>query len=237
MMKKYAEEDFSLLKGLMEIVQLSPFNSADTYHLISLLREYFIDSTLLVTDSDSEMREFVYGTDVGVDRQHVIVALSFISEPYLLFIGANEYVTLASVQREFIAYMKKRLVQQAEIEKRKVYGHEIAETVNLVVQIFNNMRELLNSSVRSKRKGYNTAVHDDVELPSKEVLQKFYECGRKSVLSEQDRQRFVLEGEETVYLCSRCGGYHRGHTPTGQKIPEEIMYGRWRTAWRRYYNL
>ena len=97
--------------------------------------------------------------------------------------------------------------------------------------------ELLKDSTRTSRRaiGHGVATQE-FEFPDYEILKAFYECGRKVAYESIAEGESNLDYGNNVYLCVHCSKYHQGKAKvsTAPPVAEEVILGRYKTAWRRY---
>jgi hypothetical protein len=90
-------------------------------------------------------------------------------------------------------------------------------------------------------KRVSTGIKDvvEVEYPSVEKLQLFYECERKIAYASHDDAVAALWEENDVYRCHHCGMYHQGKSPSEDKdtIDENMRLKRFQRVWRYSHNL
>jgi hypothetical protein len=99
------------------------------------------------------------------------------------------------------------------------------------------LREKLDKRFISSRKYSDKLTSKPApQYPSEQVLQKFYECERKTAYISRDEALINCEQNHIVYKCSYKSHWHQG-TPksnTWRDKPHEIQLNQWQTVWRRY---
>jgi len=200
-----------------------------TPDIVSSMREILINHldthTVMATDHYPDAIDVLY--NMNDNKMYSIVSLSFVDE-YLYFVILAEDLRADALVRNFVNNMK---------ASRTLLSEEIGVFVRSITSGFKVFHEIMGDSTRTTRRAVGTNNIEVAVLPSDEVLKAFYECGRKTAYSSSEAVLQDLNGENQPYLCKHCGLYHQGKEPTGQSIPEHIMQGRHRTAWRRYYNV
>ncbi len=197
--------------------------------MVSMLRAvllaYYDEQVLLVTDD--------YPTCVGTlysfndNKIYSILSLSFVDEYVFILMRADKVSP-----RKIIS----NIISEVKQSYRNLTGSEIQDIAFKALEVKNVLTEILVSSTRTSRKaiGLKTKV---VDLPDMAVMKAYYECGRKvRYSSASEAEEHANVGSE-VYGCPHCGLYHQGQPPTGQVVPDNIMEGRYRTAWRRYHGI
>lgn len=118
------------------------------------------------------------------------------------------------------------------------YEKESLQTeIAKATQLLRAVLELLRDSTRTSRRaiGHGVAT-EEFEFPDYEILKAFYECGRKVAYESIAEVESNLESGNDVYLCVHCSKYHQGKSKlySAPPVAEEVILGRYKTAWRRY---
>lgn len=113
----------------------------------------------------------------------------------------------------------------------------IPQEVSKVGAAVRFLRENLGKRFISSRKYSDELTSKPApQYPSEQVLQKFYECERKTAYISRDEALINCEQNHIVYKCSYKSHWHQG-TPksnTWREKPHEIQLNQWQTVWRRY---
>jgi hypothetical protein len=189
------------------------------------LIEHYNKVVIDVSDDYPLLASELYGLNDNV--VYSIFALSYVDREYLMLLMRHDDV---DAKVAFMSLVK--LIKSDGLYQREKLGEIIVK----VGKLRDEFKDLVNSCVRTSRKATGSGVKE-VTLPSKEELQRFYECGRKVAYPSLEALQEALQVKKQGYLCKHCGFYHQGSQPTGQEIPEHIMYGRWVTNWRRKNNV
>jgi len=208
-----------------EVMVLSPFSPKVTSWIAEKVKAHYRASVLFATVDYPLVADTLYSKDDNV--MYAIVSVSYVDDYYFYLLPADAVKVNKSVLREITFYVKDH---EASTNK------EIGEVIGKSNTLLSALGELMVSSTRSRRKAI---VGDEPEfvLPSVEVMQAYYECGRKVQFSSEEDALEHLEGENAVYRCKRCNLWHQGRHPTGQKVAQSVMEGRWRTVWRREHGV
>lgn len=170
--------------------------------------------------SESQARSHIY--DNKVEQPHSIYK-----------IDANLFITIPDqIKLAFNTRTGKELANSL-----KSTPHLIPEEVSKVGKAVRIFRETIEEKFISSRK-YSDKLGSKPapEYPSEQVLQKFYECERKTAYTSRDEALVNCEQNHVVYGCSYEDHWHQG-TPrsnTWQNKPHEIQLNQWQTVWRRY---
>ncbi len=226
--------DFNIAYAMSDLFNESPLRPQLSSLLILELEAYYANEVLLVTDSDSEMREFIYGTKS--QELYAVLAFTF---PYGNGYSGYTYVIIkASNLKPTIVW--KHIVALYKDSNDYATLREMGLFIqNSLSPFFRAWEELLEASVRSRRSNSQNKELSSTEYvyPEISVLQQFYECGRKvSYTGKEIAQQHLNHKDDEVYQCQWETHYHVGKAPTGTIIPTEIAIGRWKTAWRRQSN-
>lgn len=119
----------------------------------------------------------------------------------------------------------------------KYTGKELHDEILKVGSLLRSIITLLNDSTRTSRRAIgNGVLTQKVEFPDYETLKAFYECGRKVSYESMGEGEANLEYNNNIYLCGHCNKYHQGkpRVSTAPPVAEEVILGRYKTAWRRY---
>lgn len=208
-----------------EVLSWSNVPPTITSRLRTAISAHYSQSLIMVDDFYPDVVNTLYAlNDQGV---YSIISLSFVDE-YIFMLLPEDKVNLRNPVRSVLKEWKK--------ENSHLSGAEIGEVARQVSTVQSNLNDILRDSTRTTRVA--TGLHaKEFIMPDVEVMQRFYECGRKHSYATAAEAADHLHLENGIYECSWCHGYHQGHAPTGMTIPREIMEGRWRTAWRRYQGL
>jgi hypothetical protein len=217
-------------KLLSSIIDESLTLSNCSPYVTGLMREVFISHyathTLFVSDNYPEIINVLYG--MNDQKMYSIVSLSFVDE-YMFFLLPLDQVSPRDAIREIISEVKQHTnFSNLELGKLIKNIHEVKFMLQMV----------FDSSIRTSRKavGNNIVVSEPV-LPPIEEMKRFYECERKTIYSSTEDATQKLSGVNEVYTCPHCGKLHQGQKPTGMAVPQNVMEGRYRTAWRRYHGI
>ena len=208
-----------------EVLTVSAAKPVMVSALRAALLSYYDEHVLFVTDDYPACVDMLYGFN---DKKiYSILSLSFVDE-YVFILMRADKVSPRQIVSSIINDVKK--------SNPDLTGPEIQNVVFKALEVKNALIELLVSSTRTSRK----AAGDDIKtvvLPDMAVMQAFYECGRKVQYGSTVEAAEHVTGDNEVYVCTHCGLYHQGKSPTGQTVPQNIMEGRYRTAWRRYHGV
>lgn len=219
--------DYKLSDAVDEFLTASPLPAYLNGELVRLLEEQWDSNVQLVTDSDDEMREHIYGNPEKI--LYAVTALSYQDEPYMYMVIPWFSFEVRQVFNKLIRFYIDGGRYSSQVE--------MGEMIKTISKVKSNLNVLVSEGIlRSKRVNKNSDENPTFNLPSDEELQVFYECGRKVKYgSEQEAEEHLSENEHKLkpYLCVRCEKWHNGKPPTGEIIPKEVMVGRWRTTWKR----
>lgn len=120
----------------------------------------------------------------------------------------------------------------------KYAGKDLYNEILKLGNLLNSVLTLLKDSTRTSRRaiGNGQPPTHEVEFPDYETLKAFYECGRKVSYETMIEGEANLEYNNSIYLCVHCSKYHQGKPRAfaAPSVAEEVILGRYRTAWRRY---
>jgi hypothetical protein len=185
------------------------------------LRDHYEQFVLDINDDYPYLAHKLY--EFNDNEMYSIVSLSFVNKPYVMFLIARGEISGQKVFRSLVTFIKDEHIYERE---------NLGAILSKVSEISKIFQEMIASCTRTSRKAVGVGVKD-VELPSREELQRFYECERKVRYLSLTELENALQVDKQGYLCHHCGTYHQGSSPTGEIIPAHIMYGRWVTTWRR----
>lgn len=209
-----------------EIFSMSPTSPFVTNKAVNLLKTYYRENTIMVSDDFPEIKEALYSIE---DHQmYTIFSLCF-EDVYSYHLMLAKKVMPFDVLTNIIGSVKEEL---------ELTGPEIGELYAALKEPIFVLSEVLKSSTRTSRRAIGFGINE-IPLPDMDELKTFYECGRKASYVTQQEAEKVAEGqkENAAYKCPHCGLYHQGRPPTGDKIADEIMLSRYVTAWRRYHKI
>jgi rubrerythrin len=215
----------SLLASVIEeVVALSTLPPVIASIVRNRLITYYDNHTLLVSEDYPDVLKTLYSYDDN--KKYCIISLTS-SEGYPFILLPYMEAHYPKVFSEIIVEVK---------NKFELSNSEIGAVVEKIQQVRKSLKEIIDSSTRTSRMATGF-TESNFAFPPVEVMQKFYECGRKAVYYSYEETQRLLMADNDVYKCKHCSFYHQGQTPTGDEIPQEIKEGRWRTGWRRYHNI
>ena len=202
---------------------MSTLNPKQVGFITQFLTNFYVKNTVFISTDYVELAHKLY--EFKDNQMYSIVAVSTPEYEYLMFLVKGETKKTSLISRGLLNVLK---------EESTLVGEQMGAFVTQFHADFEMWKELIQNSTRSTRLSVSETNVDDFVSPSKEDLQLFYECGRKTkfVTIEEANDRATSSGKN-VYKCSHCGYYHVGSEPSGMNIPSHVMEGRWRTAYRR----
>lgn len=193
--------------------------------LLDELNGYFTSKTLLHSNDIPTVIRHLYSIG-DHERYSIISVCGFHGYEAVLIPSLQPF--LKSTSHKTISFLK-----ESGKYEREVLHAEILK----VNQLLKAVLELLRNSTRTTRRaiGHNELA-EEFEFPDNETLKVFYECGRKISYDSIETVLNELNDETNAYLCKHCGRYHQGRfsVPGATPVPEGVMQGRYKTAWRRY---
>lgn len=207
-----------------EVLSLSTLPPNITSKLRTVLINYYDSIILLVSDDYPTVAQRLY--EINDNEMYAIISLCSVDE-YSFFLVQVNKIKAGSVFKKFVEQIKKDY---------NFSNNEIGTVISKIIQLKIGLNELLDNSIRTKRKstGYSLLK---VVLPPMITMKKFYECERKTSYSNKEEALQNVSNKNEIYLCHYCSKYHQGKAPTGQNIPKEIIEGRYQTTWRRYHHV
>ena len=211
--------------AIEETLQLSMLSPQLTSMLRADLIKHYETSIIMASDDYREALDALYS--INDNEMYTVVSFCFEDE-YTFFLLPAQDLTPHSVTKSLIKRLK---------AENDYTGEETREMVTSLVETAQTLHELLAIQKRSTRRAVGHNGNNEIELPSMEVMKKFYECGRKARYSSVEEVQNDLGKDNHVYSCVHCGGLHQGRQPTGFAVPQDIREGRYTTAWRRYNHI
>jgi hypothetical protein len=217
---------YGLVEAISDIFNNSPLSPKMNSWLIKELTEHYKNTVLLITISDDEMRELVYSS-VGENKKYAVLGFSYPEKGYVYIVLEDKDLRPKHIFKELLNKYK----NEGDYSSLEEMGRFITEELNKFTL---SILQLLEDSVRSRRQRSGTG-EDEYDFPAENILQEFYECGRKVFyLSEKEALQHTNHSDDNAYKCSWGDHYHIGRSPIFEEIPHDIKVGRWRTAWRRH---
>lgn len=200
--------------------------------IVSLLREelqsYYSKHLLFSTDEYPEAITKLYGYED--DKFYSLISLCFVEEYSFLLLPSTKAGPFGA-QTIIIERFKKEFDYS---------GIELGNAIREIIATIRYMDKIITSSTRTKRQaleGKNQGTSETFEWPEVAVLKRFYECGRKVAFDSREEVLEALEIGTQPYQCDHCHKWHQGRQSAGEAVPESIVIGRYRTAWRRYQGI
>lgn len=222
--------------------------SAKTHPLTLQVQELFIDSELTPDVTCLFLKEvndlFISATIIQSDKLPLVISR-------LYAINDNEMYSVISVcgvegyEAVLIPQLSPSTFKKARTETIKLLkssgkyvGQDLFDEILKVGNLLNSVVRLLKDSTRTSRRAISNEMlpTHEVEFPDYKILKAFYECGRKVSYNSVPEGEANLEYNNSIYLCVHCKKYHQGQprVTTAPLVPEEVVLGRYKTAWRRY---
>lgn len=196
-----------------------------TSRLRTELSDYYSQVLLMVDDFYPDVVKELYS--LNDQKAYSIVSLSFADEYIFMLLPTSKVSSRVPVNA---------ILKEWKQANTQLPGRMIGEMAERITSVQRSLDEILKNSTRTTRVAAGLHAKEFV-MPEIEVMQRFYECGRKHSYPTAAEATEHLHSENGIYECPWCHGYHQGHLPTGMTIPRDVMEGRWRTAWRRYQGL
>jgi hypothetical protein len=193
--------------------------------LLNELDEYFVSNTLDYSDNLPSVVRNLY--EIGDNEMYTIISVCGFNGYEAVLIRPLQHIIKAASQKT-IDFLR----ESGHYEKYALHA-EILKVNTLLKTVL----ELLRNSTRTTRRAIGNGVAtEEIEFPDYETLKAFYECGRKVTYESMAEGEAKLEYVNNIYLCVHCNKYHQGQpkVSTAPPVAEEVMLGRYRTAWRRY---
>lgn len=203
---------------------------SDVYRVRDALIEQYVDGVLYCSTDYKDTSAFLYGLH---DNEFYYIVSFCVQEEYVFLVYKKEVYD----SRKWYGLVLEDL-KSAGIE-----GRLVGERFSLLKDLGLLVHGIFHDCIRSKRKSVSSVEEaEDFVYPSYEVLKTYYECGRKrkfDTISDAESSKDSFGSVDTVvYDCPHCGFYHIGRERAKDySIPEEVMTGRYKTAWRRYQNI
>lgn len=224
--------------------------SSYTHPLTLQVQELFIDSELTPDVTFIFLKEvndlFVSQTILhSNDLPLVIRKLYAIDDNEMYSVisvcGVNGYEAVLMPQLPPFMFKQAR-TETVELLKAsgKYAGKELYNEILKVGNLLHAVFALLKDSTRTSRRAIgNAELTQTVEFPDYETLKAFYECGRKVSYESMVEGEANLGYNNNIYLCAHCNKYHQGQprVATAPPVAEEVILGRYKTAWRRYHKI
>jgi hypothetical protein len=224
--------------------------SSYTHPLTLQVQELFIDSELTPDATFIFLKEvndlFVSQTILhSNDLPLVIRKLYAIDDNEMYSVisvcGVNGYEAVLMPQLPPFMFKQAR-TETVELLKAsgKYAGKELYNEILKVGNLLHAVFALLKDSTRTSRRAIgNAELTQTVEFPDYETLKAFYECGRKVSYESMVEGEANLGYNNNIYLCAHCNKYHQGQprVSTAPPVAEEVILGRYKTAWRRYHKI
>lgn len=224
--------------------------SSYTHPLTLQVQELFIDSELTPDATFIFLKEvndlFVSHTILHSNNLPLVVRRLYSiddNEMYSIIsvCGVNGYEAVLLPQLPPFMFKKVR-TETIELLKAsgKYAGKELYNEILKVGNLLHAVFALLRDSTRTSRRAIgNGVMTQEIEFPDFETLKAFYECGRKVSYESVTEGEANLEYGNNIYLCVHCKKYHQGQprVSTAPPVAEEVVLGRYKTAWRRYHKI
>lgn len=134
-----------------------------------------------------------------------------------------------------ISHSGYRYLKESGNFNEKVFPIEAKNIATLTNALMTSLNKTLTCMKRVA-----TGIKDEVEVeyPPIEILQRFYECGRKIPYDSHADVVDALWDYNDAYRCRHCGKYHQGKTPSeSESIDDETRLKRFQRVWRYMHNL
>lgn len=222
---------------------MSPY----THPLTLQVQELFIDSELTPDATCLFLKEvndlFVSQTIIHSDNLPLVIRKLYAindNEMYSIISvchsGGYEAVLMPQLTPSMFKEVRKKTIELLKTSG-KYSGEKLYNEILKVGSLLQSITILLKDSTRTSRRAIGDGVlTHEIEFPDFETLKAFYECGRKVSYESMVEGEANLEYNNNIYLCVHCSKYHQGQprVSTAPPVAEEVILGRYRTAWRRY---
>lgn len=210
---------------IQELFTDSELSPEANYVLLEELNSYFVRNTLNYSNNLPEVVQSLYA--IGDHKMYTIISVCGFNGYEAVLMPPLQHLIKSSSQKTI------NLLKSSGNYENQLLHEEIKKLNRLTKAVL----ELLKDSTRTSRRaiGHGTATQE-VEFPDYDTLKVFYECGRKVTYESVTEGESNLEYGNNVYLCVHCGKYHQGKAKVSSAPPvaEEVILGRYKTAWRRY---
>lgn len=202
---------------------------SDVQRVRHLLTEQYVKGVLFCSTDYKETADFLYGQN---DDEFYYIVSFCVQEEYIFLV----YKQTSYDSRKWYTFILD------ELKSQNVEGRIIGERFVLLKNLGSLVHGVFSDCVRSKRKAVGLEHEDTFIYPPDNVLKEYYECGRKRKFTSSEeawnsKDSFGSE-DVSVYVCPWCQSFHIGRGKVkGLTVPEEIMIGRYKTAWRRYQKI
>lgn len=202
----------------------------DVYRVRNALIKQYVDGVLYCSTDYKDTAAFLYGLN---DNEFYYIVSFCVREEYVFLVYKKDVYD----SRKWYGLILD------ELKSSGVEGKIVGERFSLLKDLGLLVHGIFHDCIRSKRKSVSAPIEQDEFIyPSYEVLKTYYECGRKRKfvsVSEASGNRDGFGSKDTaVYNCPHCSFYHIGRSKAEDYIiPEEVMTGRYKTAWRRYQKI
>lgn len=218
-----------------------------THPLTQQVQELFIDSELTPDVTCLFLKElndiFVGNTIMHSNNLPAVVRRLYEIDDNQIYsiisvctLDGYEAVLLPQLLPEVFKNARNKTVELLK-KSGKYAGKELYDEIFKLGALLAIVIRVLKHSTRTSRRAIgNGESSHEIEFPDYETLKAFYECGRKVAYASFGEGEANLEYNNNVYLCIHCNKYHQGQpkAATAPPVAEEVILGRYRTAWRRY---
>lgn len=210
---------------VQELFTDSELSPEATCLLLEELDSYFVKNTLHYSDNLPEVVQRLYA--IGDQQMYTIISVCGFNGYEAVLLPPLQHLIKSSSQKTI------NLLKSSGNYESELLHEEIKKLNRLTKAVL----ELLKDSTRTSRRaiGHGVATQE-FEFPDYEILKAFYECDRKVAYESIAEGESNLEYGNNVYLCVHCSKYHQGKAKvsTAPPVAEEVVLGRYKTAWRRY---
>jgi hypothetical protein len=197
---------------------------------LSEINDFFVSHTIIHSDNLPLVVSRLY--EIDDKEMYSVISVCGVTGYEAVLIPQMVPAMFKKIRTETIEFIK---------ASGKYSGQELYAEIDKVGGLLNAVNRLLRDSTRTSRRAISNDISpsQEIEFPEYDALKAFYKCGRKVAYKTVIEGETNLEYGNTIYLCVHCNEYHQGKNRVSNApvVAEEIMMGRYKTAWRRYHKI